>query len=128
MRTPRGFSLLESLVSLFLLILAVLFLLNLLPGSLVATRSVECEVTANSLAESALEDARAAGFSQLNLGLRSLPDSVSQGITYHGTLRVFLPTGADARYVRGLRVEYWWEFSGRRRQLVRQVVVSSVKS
>ncbi len=49
-------------------------------------------------------------------------------MTYHGTLRIYVPTGASAQYVRGLRVEYWWEFSGRRRELVRQTVISSVKS
>jgi Tfp pilus assembly protein PilV len=74
LRRLRGFSLLESLVSLFLLILALLFLLNLMPSSLVATRAVECELSASSLADQALEDARASGFPQLVVGTRNLPD------------------------------------------------------
>ena len=123
----RGLTLLESVISLALLITVVLLLLNLLPGSLVATRATECELQAHSVADSALEEARAAGFSHLTPGLTSLPDRSLGGTVFHCQLRVFLPTGVNPQFVRGIRAEVWWDFSGRRRELVRQTMVSNVK-
>ncbi|MBT9582728.1 hypothetical protein IV102_05225 [bacterium] len=128
MKRRLGYSLLETLISLFLLILAILFLLNLLPGAVVATRATECELTANSLADSALEETRARGFESLTLGTSSLTDTVRDGTTYHGRLTIFAPTDANPQFARGIRVELWWEFGGRRRDFVRQTVVSHVQS
>ncbi len=123
----RGLTLLESMISLGLLVTVILFLLNLLPGSLVATRATECELQAHSLAESAMEEARAAGFANLTPGITNLPDRSLGGVLFHCQRRIFLPTGVNPQFVRGIRAEVWWEFSGRRRQLIRQTMVSNVK-
>lgn len=127
MKRLRGLSLLETIVSLALLITVVLFLLNLLPGSLVATRATECELQAHSVAETAMEEARASGFAKMVVGSTNLPDRTLGGTVFHCQLRIFVPTGVNAQFVRGIRAEVWWDFSGRRRELIRQTLVSNVK-
>lgn len=124
----RGFTLTETIVSFFLVTFAVLAVVNLFPGNLRATRRAELSLQAQSVADEALEQARAGGFSKLTPGTQAPVESVCNGVKYVRVLEVSAVAGQDLANLKSLKVRVSWVFSGRPGQLVREVWVSNVRS
>lgn len=119
MARPRGFTLLESLFSLLLVAMLVMFVYNLLPTSFLATKQAGRETQADAIAESLLEEYRAKPFSDLAPGVVK-PDPVQAGdIVYLPVVRISQPTGKGGNRLRHVEVEVSWEFRKNRFQQVR---------
>ena len=125
MTRERGFSLMEIVVSLALLGLIVGLVINIFPGSIVASHAGSEQMAAENLAQSFIEETRAAGFSSLTVGTEpmSSPDP-----KYQLQREIFVPSGADADRTLGLRITVRWESKKRQRELTREVWLSSVRS
>jgi len=112
-RPARGFTLLETLVSLVMVSMLVMVVYNLLPLAFVATRQAGRETQADALATSLLEEYRAKPFSHLVPGTLR-PDAVTVGgTTYLPVIRVSQPTGPGAGRLRHLEVEVSWTHGNR---------------
>ena len=113
-RSPeRGFTLLETLVSLVLVSMLVMVVYNMLPLGFLATRQAGRENQADALAASLLEDCRARPFSHLAPGTVR-PDAVTVGgTTYLPVVRISEPTGPGSSRLRHLEVEVSWTHGNR---------------
>lgn len=115
----RGFTLLESLFSLFLVAMLVMFVYNLLPTSFLATKQAGRETQADAIAGSLIEEYRAKPFSDLAPGVVK-PDPVKAGdILYVPVVRISQPGGKGGNRLRRLEVEVSWEFRKNQFQQVR---------
>ncbi|MFA5508611.1 MAG: type II secretion system protein [Vulcanimicrobiota bacterium] len=113
-----GFSLLEIVVSLALLGLIVGLVINILPSSIVASHGAGEQMEAENLAQSLVEEARAAGLSNLTVGVEDIP---SPDPKFKLQREIFVPAGADAGQTVGVRVIVRWESKKRQRELKREI-------
>ena len=128
MKKPRGFSVAETIFAFAVLLFVVLAVFEIFPGAMMATRRAECELHAHSIAEQAIESARALGFGKIPPAPQAIPPQTLDGVTYEGTLESFNAPASNPNYVRGLRARVSWTFRGRPSTIVREVLVSNVKS
>lgn len=128
MKCRRGFTLIDSIVSFFLLGMALMVVLQLFPGAILATRQAEFESQANLMATQALEETRARGFSKVPMTPQSLPDRTLDGVVLHGQVGGYLVSGRNSQYLKGIRARVWWDFRGQRRELVREVWINNVRT
>lgn len=114
----------ETVCALVLLGLVVIFVVNIFPSSVLASKSGNQYIQAESLVRSALEETRATSFDSLAIGTTDLPSS-DPGFTM--TREIFVPRNAEAHQTLGVRIRVEWPFQGRTRSLEREVWISSVR-
>ena len=121
----RGLSLLELVVSISLLALVIVFVLELMPGSLLSLRRTDARLIAENIAQGELQTEVAGLFSGLTPGTQtSLPDQTVDGTTYHLVTRT-LPAGAeDPTRLLSLQVTVSWTDRGLTHTAVRERWVS----
>jgi len=124
----RGYSLAETILSFFLMTFALLVVVNLFPGNLRASRNSELSLQAQSVADEALEQARAGGFSRLAKGKQAPVESFRNGTKYVRVLEVAEVAGQNFANLKSLKIRVTWQFSSRPLELVREVWVSNVRS
>lgn len=122
----RGITLVDTLVSFFLVGMVLMVVLQLFPGAILATREAEYESQAHQLASQTLEDTRARGFSHIPLTSQDLPDRTLDGVVLHARLTGYLLPGRNPNYIKGIRVLVWWEYRRRRHQIEEEVWVTNV--
>lgn len=112
-RRTRGLSLLETILSIFLLGMVVLVVMQLFPTSFLATRRSEQRAQAARVAEDVLSRQRALPFGQLIVGATELEPVVSGGVSYAPRVEVFAPEGANPDKLNGIRVTVNWQERGK---------------
>lgn len=115
----------EIVVSLAILGLIVGLVLNIFPGSIIATRSAGEQIDAENLAQSFIEESRSVAFSSLSPGTTNM---ASPDPRFQVERVIFVPPGADADQTLGVRVTVRWESKNKQRELVREMWLSSVRS
>ena len=124
----RGFTLTETILSFFLMTFVTLVVINLFPGNLRAGWRAELSLQAQSVADEALEQARAGGFSKLAKGKQAPVESMRNGTRYIRVLEISEVAGQSFSQLNILKVRVTWQFSARPSELVREVWVSNVRS
>ena len=82
-----GFSLIETVVAVTLFLLTMLVVLTLMPSAWLGVKSGGERLFANNLAQSRLDELRAAEFTSYTVG-EILPPTVDQGAEYHTFLDI----------------------------------------
>lgn len=123
----RGLSLLETVLSVFILSLVVLLLFELLPTSLLAVRRAEQRQLAGHLAASLIAERMATPFQSLPLGIEPLDPIVSEGIEFTPTIEVFRLPDYEPEKLKGVRVTVTWRERGKSWTVQREVLVSGVR-
>lgn len=121
----RGLSLLETIVSGFILSLIVIFMVSLFPSSMIAIQKSESKLEADALASTLIEEVRYQPFDSM---AALPPGAVKRGktnLTYSTEVEEI--PGSDPRYLKVVRVTVDWEERGEPRQLVREVWVHAVR-
>ncbi len=123
-------TLMETVVSCFVLCLVMLALFNLFPSSMYALKRGECQILAEQEAQTWVEIYRAESFDSLTPGGApiTLPTRSVNGVVYNPVLSIFTPAGTRADLVKGLRVTVSWTFQSVTRNIQREVWVSKLKS
>lgn len=124
----RGLTLVESIVSFFLITFVILSLLNLFPGAMMANRRSELSLLAQSRADQVLETARSGGFVNLKLGSGTPEEVTLEGTAFSSRLEVLEVPGHTPDSLKSLRVTVEWKAGGKPQKLVREVWVSNVRS
>ncbi|GMU53008.1 MAG: hypothetical protein AMXMBFR33_21540 [Candidatus Xenobia bacterium] len=122
----RGLSALESVVTIAVLALVIVMLCTLYPMTGISIESSRQRLEAQSLAESTLDQLRGQSFAALGLGQRELPAVTRHGLEYRRQVEVFVVSGRDPDYLRGLEVRVSWSWRGRPQQLSRELWISTV--
>jgi Tfp pilus assembly protein PilV len=114
----------ETIVALFIFSLVLMTLFNIFPNSIVATHRSQEAGTADSLADSILEQYRARPFSQLTPEEVTLDPVERAGVTYTPMVRVTIPSPDSS--VRTVRVTVQAQEGNATRQTVRERDISEV--
>ncbi len=123
-----GFSLIETVVAIFLLSLLTVVLLNLYPSSVLAVRRAEQIQTADSLAQSVLSQAASRPFSSLLVGANeALPETEVGGQTYQATLSIRAVAGADVETLKALQVTVRWSERNKSREVSHEIWVPRIQ-
>lgn len=113
----RALTLLELIVCLSLVLLLVIFVLNLFPGSLLALRQSEDRLEAQRQAELVLDRARLARYDTYAVGSSlTLPARALNGTQFLPVLEAAAVAGYDANLVKELRVSVAWDDRGTTRR------------
>lgn len=121
-------SLLETILAVFLLGLMVLFLFELLPGSVFAIRRGQNQLMAGQLAQSILSERQAASFNQLVVGSSQALDPVTrENLVMRPEVVVEAVPDFEPDQLKSLRVVVRWQDRGRDFEEVRQVYVARVQ-
>lgn len=126
----RGLTLMETVVSTFIVALVLIALFNLFPTSMYALKQAENQIVADQLAQTWLEMYRAESMDYLNTnvgGPYTLAAKKFGGMTFQSELRIGTPSGTDADLVKSLNVRVTWTFQKRAREVVREAWVSRVR-
>jgi type II secretory pathway pseudopilin PulG len=125
----RGLSLVETVISLFLIGMLTVLLVNLFPSSVAASRHSETRMRAEVLAESLLAQQMSRDYEQLEVGsLTSLvPIESDFGQTFYPTVEVFQAETRDVSFIKGLRVTVEWTHSEVERSVVQEVWVANLR-
>ncbi len=115
----RGFSLIESIICISLLLLAVLLIMNLVPASWVAVNQAEQRLFAGNLAQSLLEEQRGIAFE--NLAPATLPPVTRTGATFNPQIEVIPVPGYDR--LKTVRVRVTWDSRAVHHEELREVVL-----
>lgn len=114
----RALTLLELIVCLSVVLLLVIFLLNLFPGSLLALRQSEARLEAQRQAELVLDQARLARFDTYAVGSsQTLPGRALNGTAFVPVLEARAVAGYDTNLFKELRVSIAWNDHGTTRSL-----------
>lgn len=106
----RGLTLLELMICFTLVLLLVIFILNLFPGSLLALRQSELRLEAQRQAERILLVARNAAFDAYALDTpATLPACGLNGTRFNPVLEVHAVSGLDSAFVREMTVTVRWQ-------------------
>ena len=109
----RGLTLLELIVCLSVVLLLVIFVLNLFPGSLLALRQSEARLEAQRQAELVLDRARLARFDTYAVGTtQTLAPRALNGNQFVPTLEARALAGYDSNQVKELRASVSWDDHG----------------
>lgn len=114
----RGLTLLELMICFTLILLLVIFVLNIFPGSLVALHQSELRLEAQRQAEDVLYVARSAAFDAYALDSNlQLPPRGLNGGEFQPSLRCRAVDGQDPDITRELLVTVTWKERSARRSL-----------
>lgn len=109
----RGLTLLELVVCFSVVLLLVIFVLNLFPGSLLALRQSEARLEAQRQAELLLDRARLARFDTYAVGsTQTLPPRGLNGTQFTPVLESVALAGYDSNQVKQLRAMVSWDDHG----------------
>ncbi|MBI3928912.1 MAG: type II secretion system protein [Armatimonadetes bacterium] len=122
----RGFSLLEMILALTLVLTVVMMVLNLLPSSRATVVRSEHQLQADNLAQTVLAEQMAMPFSALVLGEHPLDARSIGGATFTPSLEIFQVDGRDTLRLKGLRVTVAWSERTVPRSVVHEVWVPNV--
>ena len=123
----RGLSLLEMIVSLFLVATVVVVVANLFPSALVSVRQSEDMTHANLMAESLLDEQLSRPFGDLILQPETWLESQElDGKQFNSYLEVFQVGTRDTDYLKGLRVKVKWQHGEISREVVHEVYATSL--
>lgn len=118
----RAFGLNETILSMALVGLLLVFVLNLFPSALAAQRGADQRLMAATLARSLLEQQLDRPFKDLPVGLRQELEPVEKGsVVYHIRLEVEAASGVDPGYLRILRLSVRWTHQGVEREVKREL-------
>ncbi len=121
----RGLTLLELIVCFSVVLLLIIFVLNLFPGSLLALRQSEARLEAQRQAELLLDRARLARFDTYAVGVRqSLSPRSLNGTQFTPVLESLAVAGYDSHSLKELRVSIGWDDYGTSRRLAVSAWVS----
>lgn len=124
-RTLAGFSLLETVISGFILSLVIIFIASLFPSSLLAIQTSESRIQADYLASALLEEMRHREFDDIV----AIPDGVvtrgRSNLNFH--TEVGPVPNSDPRFIKRLRVEVTWTERSKTRQVVRETWVHALR-
>ena len=110
----RGFTILETLVAFSLLLVTAVFIFQILPASILATRHSEVRLEAQQILSNVLENYRQRDFDTLQLGSYTLDPVAGQlGVNYQPVVSVVQMTATDPDRVLGLEVDVSWTFRSR---------------
>ena len=110
----RGFTLVETLLSFGVLLVTAIFIFQMLPASVLATRQAEVRVEAQRVLNDTLESYRSRNFDSLKQGSLSLAPVTGQlGVTFQPTVMVGKLEDADPDRALEVRVEVAWTFRSR---------------
>ena len=125
----RGLTLIETIIASCLLGLVILGVFTLLPSSLIAVRSAEHRIRADSLAQEWLEKLREKPFENLALGplAPQPPAETWAGVTFHTSVEVYQPPAADVDLLKRMRVTVNWNFRGLARQVSQETYRVNVR-
>jgi prepilin-type N-terminal cleavage/methylation domain-containing protein len=123
----RGFTLIELIFTATLLGIIIVAFFNLLPGSLMAIRHAEHRIEATSFAESILEVKRTGPFSTIEEAPTAPHFMGNDGTMYQYDYLPLYFTGADTKYLKGMRVTVTWKEKQSEFSLTRELYVSSIK-
>lgn len=120
-----GLTLLETVISGFVLSLVIIFIASLFPSSLLAIQSSESRIQADYLATTLLEEMRHQPFDQIT----ALPGGqLKKG---RSTLRYTTEVGpvpnSDPRFLKRIKVEVTWEERNKTRKVVRETWVHALR-
>lgn len=121
-----GLSLLETIFSVFLVGLAILFILELFPGSLLAERRASQRAQAGNLAQSLVHELLAVPFAQLEVGVEQLEPVVAAQLEFRATREVFVVGSAAPENALGIRAVVTWTERGRDFSVMREQVVARI--
>ena len=124
----KGFTLLETSLACFLLGCILLAAAGLFPGSALALRRSACQNDASSVAECALESARAQGFTNLTVGNETLDPRRLQGIEYACLREVLVDPATPVSVLKRVRVTVTWKYQRTDGRLVRESWLSALKT
>lgn len=124
----RAFSLLETSLACFLIGCILLAAAGLFPGSALALRKSAHQADAGSVAEAALETARAQGFSALTMGSQTLAPRTLQGIVFACQQEVLADGATPVSMLKRVRVTVTWKYQNYDGRLVRESWLSALKT
>lgn len=117
----RGFSLAEVIFASFIFGMVVLFVVNIYPSSMVMIRRGECQLVADSFAQTILEDLRSRQFANVRVDAEpSYLPLIYNDITYTPALDVFYhPDSAavEEKHLKVATVTVRWRFHNRNQQV-----------
>ena len=123
----RGLSLLETIVSLFLVATIVVVVANLFPSALVSVRQSEALTQAGLIAESLLDEQMSRPFEDLVLQPETWLETQNvDGTDFVCYLEVFQVDSRDTEFLKGLRVKVTWQNGELNRQVVHEVYTTSL--
>jgi Tfp pilus assembly protein PilV len=121
----RGLSLVETTMAGFVIALAVIFVANLIPTTMLALRSSETRTQANLLAQSLLEGMRSVPFSRLAAIPAGQVKSDNVILSYQSFVEDV--TDADPKFLKRIRVEVTWTIRSKERRVSREALVHPVR-
>jgi type II secretory pathway pseudopilin PulG len=124
---PRGVSLVELVVTLFVIGIMLILLLNLFPTSMATVKQGERYLQAETLAQSILEQQRARPYKELEVGIYLLDPVRYEGSDLTPTLEVFVIDDVPPEDLLGLRVTVTWQVRKIKRQIQQEVWVADVR-
>ena len=120
-----GLSLLETVISGFVLTLVIIFVASLFPGSLLAIQTSESLIQADYLASSLVEEIRHQSFDDM---VALPPATVTRGrseLSY--TTEVGPVPNSDPRFLKKVRVVVTWTERSKSREVVRETWVHALR-
>lgn len=109
MRHSRGLSLIEVIFAFTLLGLILMVLFNLFPASVMSVKHAELRIKAIAIAQSILDNKRAAAFSSFALGAESVDDSsFDSGNEFETTLECYNVDLTDSNNLKRMRATVVW--------------------
>ena len=126
----RAFTLLETILTSFIVSLVIMAVFELLPGSALASKRAECQLQGGCRASACLDAQMAKGFQaqvdQQLLGPLVVPSETVNSITYSPTVSIFDVAGEDPKLIKGIRVVVTWNFRNQNYVMTRETWVSTV--
>lgn len=123
----RGFSIAETLISVFLLALLLIVFFNLFPTTVLANRQGSQQMQAMDLAQSVLAEARTRPFDDLAIGLNET-GSVQRidGTDYQSNLEVIKPDSGDPDQLKVLVATVTWTANNKSKTLQERIWIHRV--
>ncbi|MBS2037253.1 hypothetical protein JST97_19855 [bacterium] len=110
----RGLTLAETLLSFGIFITTVIFVFQMLPASILATRQAEVRIEAQQIMNNILESYRLRNFDSLQPGSQSLAPVQGQlGVTFRPSVVITRLQDADPDRALELQVQVDWVFRSR---------------
>lgn len=126
-RFLRGFTLLETILSCFVLALIMMSLFNLFPMSAMAVKRTEYRLQADAVAQKWLETYRSRAFESLTVGSLTLPPEPHDGLSFTPTVDVYVPPQSDGSLLKGVRVRVSYTYRGRTYQETHETWIAHVR-
>lgn len=127
MKRTKGFSIAETLISVFLLALLLIVFFNLFPTTVLANRQGSQQMQAMDLAQSVLSEARTRPFDDLTIGLKE-SGSVQRidGTDYQTSLEVVKPDSGDPDQLKVLLATVTWTANNKSKNLQERIWIHRV--